>query len=189
MRLHTLSNHTLSKKAIHFLGAIFLGLLMLFASAQVRINLGYVPFTMQTAVVLLIGLLYTPRNALAATCAYAVLCLLGMPMLSGVKSIYENIYTIGYIVGFIPSAYLVAHYVRYCSKNASAHNGLKWQELLVAGFISVAIVLFCGVLWLSHMIGLKAAIISGVLPFILSGTLKTIFAIGIYKTYNSLASF
>ena len=56
---------------------------LLAVSAQVTVALGPIPFTLQTAVVILIALLMTPKQAAVTTGAYLLMGAAGLPVFSG----------------------------------------------------------------------------------------------------------
>ena len=78
-------------------------------SAQIKIALPWtpVPFTMQTFVVLLTGVLFGPSLALFSIMLYLISGMYLIPWFSGWNGgwLYMAGYTGGYLLGFIPAAF------------------------------------------------------------------------------------
>lgn len=72
---------------------------LLIVSCFVTVPIGPVPFTLQTAVVILIGLLCSPREAAVATGAYLVMGAVGLPVFSGMTGGIIRAST-GFLAGF-----------------------------------------------------------------------------------------
>ncbi|UCE20589.1 MAG: biotin transporter BioY [Gemmatimonadota bacterium] len=76
--------------------------------AKIEIPLPYVPFTLQTLFVLLAGMLLGSRLGALSQLMYLVIGLIGVPVFArggGVGYILQP--TFGYLVGFVPAAYVV----------------------------------------------------------------------------------
>lgn len=162
-----LSDANSKTKVLSELMVVLGGVLLLFAASQIEIPLKPVPITLQTVAVLLIGLTYTPRRALEAHLIWLGLAAVGLPVLSGFAGEigYFGGPTFGYLVGFVISSYVMATLKERFSLNA-------WISDVLLCLLGTAIVYSLGVLWLSHLIGFSAALVHGVLPFILPGLVK-----------------
>lgn len=80
-------------------------LVLMILSAQIKIALGPVPFTLQTAVCLLAGGLLGARWGAATMAVYLGLGLMGLPIFSaGGGPGYLFSPTFGYLAGFVPAA-------------------------------------------------------------------------------------
>ena len=80
--------------------------------AFVKIPLPYVPLTLQTLFVYLSGALLGARLGALSQAAYVVLGLAGIPLFAGGGGpAYVLRPTFGYLIGFIPAAYLVGRIV------------------------------------------------------------------------------
>lgn len=143
------------------------GVVLLFAASQIEIPLHPVPITLQTVAVMLIGLTYTPRRAVEVHLLWIGLGAIGLPVFAGGGAGFVKVLgpTGGYMAGFVAAAYLMAKL-----KEAYALNSWKSDALLT--LMGTLIVYTCGVMGLSLLIGLKGAIVSGLLPFILPGIVK-----------------
>jgi len=76
--------------------------------AQIKIEIGAVPITLQTLVVLLSGLVFGSRVGTTSQLAYLGAGLFGIPWFSrggGLNYILSP--TFGYLIGFVPAAYVV----------------------------------------------------------------------------------
>lgn len=134
--------------------------LLVTLAAQVRVPVPgtEVPMTLQLLVVLLAGLALSPNQAAAGLSAYLALGTAGLPVFSpGSSGIWGP--SGGYLVGFIPAAWLMGVLRGRGSAGVS--------RLFVAGFVGVVVVFVCGIGW--RMVWLagdwRLALQTGLLPF------------------------
>ena len=94
----------LAKNVILILGfAVLTGI-----SAGLKIEIGLIPVTMQTLVVLLSGILLGAKKGAMSQITYLLAGLTGLPWFSrGGGIIYIMSPTFGYILGFVIAAYLI----------------------------------------------------------------------------------
>ena len=147
---------------------IIIGSLLLTISAKIKIPFYPVPMTMQTFVVLMLGISLGPKLGVAAVVLYLLEGIVGIPVFSnspekGVGLIYFTGPTMGYLIGFIFACFLCGHF--------------KMNTNLVLVFIrliiSVSVIYLLGILWLGSLIGWDKPIFSlGVKPFILAEFFK-----------------
>ena len=95
---------------------IFLGSILLAISAKVKIPFYPVPMTMQTFVVLFLGLSFGYKIGLATVSLYLIEGIIGLPVFSnsperGIGLVYFTGPTMGYLVGFL-FACLLASFVK-----------------------------------------------------------------------------
>ncbi len=148
----------------------FIGSLLLTISAKVQIPFYPVPMTMQTLVVLMIGMSYGAPLAASTIFLYLLQGAIGLPVFaSGGGLAYMMGPTGGYLVGFFLSASLLGLL-------ASNGWGKTWQTTAVAMIIGVGLIFAIGIGWLAMFIGFEAAFINGFLPFIYADFLKIIIA-------------
>jgi len=141
---------------------IFLGTMALTISAKLKIPFYPVPMTMQTFVVLFLGLAFGYKIGLATVGVYLLEGIIGIPVFSnspekGVGLIYFTGPTMGYLIGFL-SAVFFAGYLN-----------LKNNIFIIFGqlIFSVSTIYLFGVLWLGTLIGWDKPILSlGVTPFL-----------------------
>lgn len=152
------------------------GVILLTLSAKIQIPMWPVPMTMQTYVVLVIGMGYGTRLGVAAVMGYVVLGALGLPVFAGTPErglglAYLFGPTGGYLLGFVLAAGVCG---------ILARRG--WDRRLltcVAGMtIAHAVIFVCGLAWLATLLGWRKAVATGFTPFIAATIIKTILAAG-----------
>jgi len=147
---------------------IFLGTMALTISAKLKIPFYPVPMTMQTFVVLFLGLAFGYKIGLATVGVYLAEGIVGIPVFSnspekGVGLIYFTGPTMGYLIGFL-SAVFFAGYL-----NLKNNIFITFSKLIFA----VSTIYFLGVLWLGTLIGWDKPIFQlGVAPFLLAELFK-----------------
>jgi biotin transport system substrate-specific component len=158
-------NRLLTHLFLALIGAVFL-----IISAKVQIPFYPVPMTMQTLVVLMIGMSYGAPLAASTVFLYLFQGAIGLPVFAtGGGLAYMMGPTGGYLVGFFFSAILLGLL-------ASNGWGKTWQTTAVAMILGVGVIFAIGVSWLAFFVGFEAAIITGFLPFIYADFLKIIIA-------------
>ena len=163
---------------------IFVGTVALTISAKLKIPFYPVPMTMQTFIVLFLGLAFGYKIGLATVGAYLLEGIIGIPVFSnspekGVGLIYFTGPTMGYLIGFLFAVFF------------SGYLNLKNNIFIVFSklIFSVSIIYLFGVLWLGTLIGWDKPILElGVTPFLLAELFKicllTILAKKIIKFRN-----
>lgn len=151
---------------------VFAASLFIALCAQISIPLAFspVPITGQTFGVLLVGSLLGRRKGAYSVITYLIESLIGLPVLAG--GVANPLALIGpragYLVGFIPQAYLAGWFV----ERQQAFSYIKTFAFMF--FVASSIQMLCGVAWLSNFVGWNNAMIMGFYPFILGGVLKTV---------------
>ena len=164
---------------------IILGSLALTISAKIKIPFYPVPMTMQTFVVMLLGLAFGYKIGLATVSLYLFEGIAGLPVFSnspekGVGLVYFTGPTMGYLIGFL-SATLIAGTI------SSNDNTLKIISKLL---LSVSTIYILGVLWLGTLIGWDKPILEfGVYPFLLAEIFKLALLVIISKKIINLRKF
>ena len=164
---------------------IILGSLALTISAKIKIPFYPVPMTMQTFVVMLLGLAFGYKIGLATVSLYLFEGIAGLPVFSnspekGVGLVYFTGPTMGYLIGFL-SATLIA------GTTSSNDNILKIISKLL---LSVSTIYILGVLWLGTLIGWDKPILEfGVYPFLLAEIFKIALLVIISKKIINLRKF
>lgn len=141
-------------------------------AAGVKLQIGIVPVTMQTFVVLLSGILLGSKRGAASQITYVSAGLAGIPWFSsggGLPYLFSA--TFGYLLGFIIAAYVVGYF-------AERGWAKKIINLIAALFIGNVCIYSFGLLWLSRFVPQEHLLGIGLLPFIIGDALK-ILAIGI----------
>ena len=155
-------------KIIKSLIAIILGSIALTISAKIKIPFYPVPMTMQTFVVLFLGVSLGYKIGLASVGLYLLEGIMGLPVFSnspekGVGLIYFTGPTMGYLIGFLVASYLA-------SKINSKDNFLI---ILTKIIIATSTIYILGLLWLGTLIGWDKPIFDlGAKPFLLAEIFK-----------------
>ena len=164
---------------------IFVGSIILAISAKVKIPFYPVPMTMQTFIVLFIGMSFGYKIALATVTLYLVEGILGLPVFSnsperGVGLAYFTGPTMGYLIGFLSACFLA-------SLTKIDDNYLIIFLKLV---ISVTTIYLLGILWLGTLIGWDKPIIElGVMPFLFAEITKILLLTALSKKILKLRKF
>jgi biotin transport system substrate-specific component len=157
------------------------GSLVLALSAKIQVPFWPVPMTMQSLVVLLIGLAYGSRLGAATVLAYLAEGLAGLPVFAGASAgpAYMGGPTGGYLLGFVLGAACVGRL---------AERG--WDRSLGRTSAAMAlghVVLFVpGVIWLAVLFGWAKAIAFGVAPFIVATVVKTALGVALVAAFWSV---
>ena len=149
---------------------IFLGSVLLAISAKVKIPFYPVPMTMQTFVVLFIGITFGYKVGLATVSLYLIEGIVGFPVFSnspekGVGLVYFTGPTMGYLIGFLPAVFL-AGYLRLDNWMKAENGNIIFFFINLSKLIlSVSLIYLFGLVWLSNLIGFEKAILFGFKPF------------------------
>tara|TARA_A100000164_G_C21471057_1_gene568995 strand:- start:77 stop:628 length:552 start_codon:yes stop_codon:yes gene_type:complete len=157
-------------KIIKSIIIIFLGSMILAISSKLKIPFYPVPMTMQTFVVLFIGISFGYKIGLATVGLYLLEGIVGLPVFSnsperGVGLVYFTGPTMGYLIGFLSACFL-ASFIK------SQDN---YFSIFLKLILSVSTIYILGVLWLGTLIGWDKPIIQlGVMPFLLAEIFKIV---------------
>ena len=160
----TISNN----KVIKIFLISILGSILLTISAKIKIPFYPVPMTMQTFVVLFLGISFGYKIGVTAVFLYLLEGIAGLPVFSnspekGIGIAYFVGPTMGYLIGCIFACFL-AGYFKY-----SSNHLINFLKIL----ISTTIIYVFGVLWLGTLIGWDKPIFElGVFPFLLAELFK-----------------
>ena len=158
----------LIQKTLKVFLMVFVGTIALTISAKLKIPFYPVPMTMQTFVVLFLGLAFGYKISLAIVGVYLLEGIIGMPVFSnspekGVGLIYFTGPTMGYLLGFL-SATFFAGYL-----DLKKNIFIIFSKLIFA----VSTIYLFGILWLGTLIGWDKPILQlGVTPFLLAELFK-----------------
>ena len=147
---------------------IFVGSLTLTLSAKLKIPFYPVPMTMQTFVVLFLGMAFGYKIGLATVGIYLLEGIIGIPVFSnspekGVGLVYFTGPTMGYLVGFLLAVFFAGYL------NLKSNIFVIFIKLIFA----VSTVYLLGVFWLGTLIGWDKPILQlGVTPFLLAEFFK-----------------
>ena len=153
---------------IKLLIIVFFGSVILAISAKTKIPFYPVPMTMQTFVVLFLGIGFGYKVALATVSLYLLEGIIGLPVFSnspekGIGLVYFTGPTMGYLIGFLSACFL-ASFVKLND---------NYFVITIKLILSVSTIYIFGVLWLGTLIGWDKPIFDlGVAPFLLAEFFK-----------------
>jgi biotin transport system substrate-specific component len=159
-------------KIIKYLLIALIGSIILAISSKIKIPFYPVPMTMQTLVVLIIGAGFGWKLGVATIALYLFEGIIGLPVFSGTPEkgiglIYFTGPTMGYLLGFLLTAYCAGKFVY---DNSIAKTFLKL--LFATSFIYIL-----GMIWLGSLIGWEKPIFQlGAQPFLLAELFKILIA-------------
>lgn len=149
---------------------VAVGTALLTLSAKVNVPLPYVPMTLQSLVVLLIGAVYGWRLGVATILAYLAEGAVGLPVFAGPLAgmVYMAGPTAGYLAGFVPAAFVAGWlgergWDRSIGRLATV-MAIGHMVMLAAGF---------GWLAVGMKLGADKAWLVGVVPFIAGSVVKS----------------
>jgi len=157
-------------KIIRSLLIILLGSIALTISAKIKIPFYPVPMTMQTFMVMFLGISFGYKIGLASVGLYLFEGLIGLPVFSnsperGIGLVYFTGPTMGYLIGFLSACYL-ASYIKF------EDNVFK---IIIKLILSVSTIYLFGVIWLGTLIGWEKPIFAlGAKPFLLAEIFKIV---------------
>ncbi len=155
-------------RILKYILLIFLGSILLTISSKIKIPFYPVPMTMQTFVVLFLGMSFGYKIGLATVSLYLVEGIIGLPVFSnspekGVGFVYFTGPTMGYLIGFLFATFLAGY---FNFKGNILNNFIKL-------LISVSTIYILGFFWLGTLIGWDKPIMQlGVTPFLLAELFK-----------------
>ncbi len=155
-------------KLIKIISIAILGTLLLTISAKVKIPFYPVPMTMQTFVVLFLGIAFGYKIGLLIVSLYLFEGIIGLPVFAsspekGIGLIYFTGPTMGYLIGFLIAVFLAGYF--------------KYEKNFIYTFIklsfAVSFIYTFGLLWLGYLIGWDKPIFKlGAQPFLLAELFK-----------------
>ena len=157
-------------KILKYILIIFFGSILLAISSKIKIPFYPVPMTMQTFVVLFLGMSFGYKVGLATVSLYLIEGIFGLPVFSnsperGVGLVYFTGPTMGYLIGFLFACFFASH--------------IKLEDnyfiIFIKLILSVSVIYILGVLWLGTLLGWDKPILQlGVKPFLLAEIFKII---------------
>jgi biotin transport system substrate-specific component len=172
-------------KLIKYVFLALMGSIVLALSSKIKIPFYPVPMTMQTLVILLIGIRFGWKLGLATVSLYLFEGLIGLPVFSGTPEkgiglMYFTGPTMGYLLGFLVAVYVSGKFIY---DNNIFKNFLKL-------FIATSFIYILGIAWLGNLIGWEKPLFQlGAQPFLLAELFKILiatFAINQIKKINKL---
>ena len=159
-------------KLLKYVFLALIGSIILAVSSKIKIPFYPVPMTMQTLIVLVIGIGYGWKLGLATVSLYLFEGIIGLPVFSGTPEkgiglIYFTGPTMGYLIGFLVAVYISG---KFNYDNSLLKNFLKL--MLATSFIYIL-----GMSWLGSLVGWDKPIFQlGAQPFLLAELFKILIA-------------
>ena len=165
--MELVKNFTQSKLVKNLFIAL-MGTILLAISAKIKIPFYPVPMTMQTFVVLLMGVTFGWKIGVATISLYLFEGVAGLPVFAGTPEkgmglIYFTGPTMGYLIGFLFATFIAGYL------NFKTNIFFIFIKLI----LSVSIIYILGILWLGNLIGWDKPLLQlGVTPFLLAELFK-----------------
>jgi len=148
---------------------VALGTALLALSAKINLPLPFVPMTLQTLVVLMIGAAYGWRLGTATVMAYLAEGAIGLPVFAGPVGGLAPLLgpTAGYLAGFVAAAFITG----WLSERG-------WDRSLPRLFVAMGlghiVILAAGFAWLAFgmKLGVEKAWLVGIAPFVAASVIK-----------------
>ena len=159
-------------KLLKYVFLALIGSIILAVSSKIKIPFYPVPMTMQTLIVLVIGIGFGWKLGLATVSLYLFEGIIGLPVFSGTPEkgiglIYFTGPTMGYLIGFLVAVYISG---KFNYDNNLVKNFLKL--MLATSFIYIL-----GMSWLGSLIGWDKPIFQlGAQPFLFAEFFKILIA-------------
>lgn len=159
-------------KIIRVLFITLVGSVILAISSKIKIPFYPVPMTMQTLVVLIIGIGFGWKIGMATVALYLFEGIIGLPVFSGtpekgVGLIYFTGPTMGYLIGFLIAVFFAG---KFNYDNNLIKNFLKLT-------FATSLIYVLGMIWLGGLIGWDKPIFKlGAQPFLLAELFKILLA-------------
>ena len=159
-------------KLIKILFITLIGTIILAVSSKIKIPFYPVPMTMQTLVVLIIGIGFGWKVGIATIALYLFEGIIGLPVFSGtpekgVGLIYFTGPTMGYLIGFLFAVFFAGKF--------------NYDNNLIKNFFKLtfatSFIYILGMIWLGSLIGWDKPIFKlGAQPFLLAELFKILIA-------------
>lgn len=188
------NNSTLAKTllgnsydTLRAIGLAIAGSLAIWLSAKIQIPFYPVPLTMQTFVVLLLGMAYGWRLGAATMLLYLIEGAGGLPVFAGTpeKGIglaYMMGPTGGYLVGYVFSAAAIG----WLAERGWDRNFFSTAAAMLVGNLLIYVP---GLLWLGYVLGFDKPILEwGMTPFLLGDGLKLLLAAALLPAIWSIVN-
>ena len=159
-------------RLLKYIFLALIGSIILAISSKIKVPFYPVPMTMQTLIVLVIGIGFGWKLGLATVSLYLFEGIIGLPVFSGspekgIGLIYFTGPTMGYLLGFLVAVYVSGKFIY---DNSLIKNFLKL--MLATSFIYIL-----GMSWLGSLIGWDKPIFQlGAQPFLLAELFKILIA-------------
>ena len=159
-------------KILKNLFVVLVGTVLLAVSSKIKIPFYPVPMTMQTFVVLIIGIGFGWKIGIATIALYLFEGIIGLPVFSGTPEkgigfVYFTGPTMGYLIGFLITVFLAGRF--------------NYKDNLIVNFMKLtfatSFIYILGMIWLGGLIGWDKPVFKlGAQPFLLAELFKILLA-------------
>jgi|TARA_B100001094_G_scaffold206008_1_gene199919 biotin transport system substrate-specific component len=159
-------------KIIKYLFIALMGSIILAISSKIKIPFYPVPMTMQTLVVLIIGIGFGWKIGVTVVSLYLFEGIIGLPVFSGTPEkgigiIYFTGPTMGYLLGFLAAVYVSGKFM---------YDENLFKTFLKL-FLATSLIYILGIIWLGSLIGWDKPVFQlGAQPFLLAEFFKILIA-------------
>ena len=174
-----------TSKLIKYAFVALIGSIILAISSKVKIPFYPVPMTMQTLVVIVLGIALGWKLGLASVSLYLFEGIIGLPVFSGTPEkgigfIYFTGPTMGYLIGFLVAVYFAGKF--------------NYDKNLFKNFLKLtfatSFIYFLGMAWLGSLIGWDKPIFRlGAEPFLLAELFKILIATFALKQISKIKKY
>ena len=157
-----------TSKLLKYVFIALIGSIILAISSKIKIPFYPVPMTMQTLVVIIIGVAFGWKLGLATISLYLFEGIIGLPVFSGTPEkgigfVYFTGPTMGYLIGFLVAVYFAGKF--------------DYDKNFIKNFVKLAFatsfIYLLGMAWLGSLIGWEKPIFKlGAQPFLLAELFK-----------------
>ena len=164
---------------------VFFGTVALAISAKLKIPFYPVPMTMQTFVVLFLGIAFGYKIGVATISLYLIEGIAGFPVFSnspekGIGLLYFTGPTMGYLIGFLTASFLAS----------KINNKDSFLLVLTKLIVATSTIYILGLLWLGTLIGWDKPIFAlGAKPFLLAEIFKVVLLAFLTKKIIKIRNF
>ena len=157
---------------VKFLFIALIGSIILAISSKIKIPFYPVPMTMQTLIVLMIGIGFGWKLGVTTVALYLFEGMIGLPVFSGSPEkgaglVYFTGPTMGYLLGFLVAAYVSGKFI---------YDNNIIKTFLKLSF-ATSFIYILGMIWLGSLIGWEKPIFQlGAQPFLLAELFKILIA-------------
>ena len=161
------------------------GSILITISAKIKIPFYPVPMTMQTFMVLLIGIAFGPKLGVATVGLYLFEGIIGLPVFSnspekGIGILYFTGPTMGYLIGFLVAVFITGYF--------QMEN--NYLMIFLKLIFAVSFIYALGLLWLGVLIGWDKPIFKlGFQPFLLAEIFKLALLTILYPQIKKINKF
>ena len=168
--MEAISKTSIIEKIVKLILITIVGSILITISAKIKIPFYPVPMTMQTFVILLIGITLGYKIGLATVTLYLFEGIIGLPVFAsspekGIGIAYFIGPTMGYLIGFLVAVYF--------------SGSFKYDKGIINTFLklifSVSFIYILGLIWLGTLIGWEKPIFKlGAQPFLIAELFKVL---------------